>query len=72
MKDIDKNSSVYKNAKDIVISQADKFAKITNSSPYGVAVNNFNWGSNMTVANAGIILGTAYQITSDEAYLETA
>lgn len=72
MKDIDKSSSVYKNAKDTVLSEADKFIKITNNNPYGVSVDDFNWGSNMTVANAGIILGTAYQVTDDENYLETA
>ena len=31
--------------------------KTVNASPYGSPVTSYNWGSNMTIANAGIILG---------------
>ena len=31
--------------------------KTVNASPYGSPVTAYNWGSNMTIANAGIILG---------------
>ena len=30
---------------------------IVNASPYGSPVTEYNWGSNMTIANAGIVLG---------------
>ncbi|MGN0632167.1 MAG: glycoside hydrolase family 9 protein [Ruminococcus sp.] len=72
MKGVDKNSSAYAKAKNGVILRADTFTNLTNKSPYGVAVTKFNWGSNMTVANAGIILGLANQITGEEKYIAAA
>lgn len=69
---ISKDSAIYKNAKSAIVSQADSFAKISSNSPYGVAITTYNWGSNMTVANAGIILGAAYKVTGDSSYLDAA
>lgn len=71
-KNISKDSAIYKNAKDTIISQANSFVQISSNSPYGVALTKFNWGSNMTVANAGIILGAAYKATGDSSYLDAA
>ncbi len=71
-KDIDKESEIYKNAAAAVNAQAKTFASNSSSSSYGVALKKFNWGSNMTVANAGIILALAYQNTGDASYLEAA
>lgn len=71
-KNISKDSAIYTNAKDTIISQADSFVRISSNSPYGVALTKFNWGSNMTVANAGIILGAAYKATGDSSYLDAA
>ncbi|MBQ8297798.1 MAG: glycoside hydrolase family 9 protein [Ruminococcus sp.] len=72
MDGIDTSSSVYTKAESSLVNRADKFVSATESSPYGVAISKFNWGSNMTIANAGVILGVAYDITGDEAYLNTA
>lgn len=72
MEGVDTTSTVYTKAKASVLSQADQLAGATTNSPYGVAVSRFNWGSNMTVANAGIILGAAYQLTGDESYYTAA
>lgn len=72
MKDADKDSAVYKNAEEAVISQANNFKALSQSAPYGVSLSKFAWGSNMTVANAGIICGLAYQITGDKSYLDAA
>lgn len=69
---ISKDSSVYTSAKNTVVSQADKFVTVSANSPYGVAITKFEWGSNMTVANAGIILGLAYDITNDSKYLNAS
>ncbi|MBQ8350102.1 MAG: glycoside hydrolase family 9 protein [Ruminococcus sp.] len=71
-KNISKDSAIYTNARDTIISQADSFVRISSSSPYGVALTKFDWGSNMTVANAGIILGAAYKVTGDSSYLDAA
>ncbi|MBR3760777.1 MAG: glycoside hydrolase family 9 protein [Ruminococcus sp.] len=68
MDGIDKSSSAYTKAVTAIKKQADGFATISKSNPYGVSLNTFNWGSNMTVANAGIILGLYYDITGDDSY----
>lgn len=71
-KNISSDSAIYTKAKSAVISQADTFVTASNNSPYSVALTKFDWGSNMTVANAGIILSTAYKLTGDEKYLNSA
>lgn len=72
MKNVDKSSELYSKIKKSVISRADSFHQNSSTSPYGVAISKFNWGSNMTVANAGVILGLAYDLTGDEKYLDSA
>ncbi len=72
MPGVDVTSSVYTKAKNAVLKQADQFVKNADSSPYHVSVLAFQWGSNMTVANAGIILGLAYQLTNEASYLTAA
>ncbi len=72
MDGIDTNSTVYSNAKSALLRQADSFATISQNSPYGVSITKFNWGSNMTVANAGIVLAVAYDLTNDAKYYDTA
>lgn len=72
MENIDKDSEIYKTAKQNIISQANKFVNVSENSAYGVSQNKFNWGSNMTIANSGIILGLAYKLTGEEKYLTNA
>ncbi|MGN0606994.1 MAG: glycoside hydrolase family 9 protein [Oscillospiraceae bacterium] len=72
MKDIDKSSDIYNKAKTAIVNQADTFVTKTVNSPYDVALTKFNWGSNMTVANAGMILGMAYDITGEDKYINAA
>ncbi len=72
METIDKESEAYQNAKASVIKQADSLLKTYKKSPYGVATTSYNWGSNMTIANYGIILGLANQITGNEEYAVAA
>lgn len=69
---ISSSSSVYTKAKNALLTRADQFAAVSGSSPYGVALTKYDWGSNMTVANAGIILGTAYKLTNQDSYLNAA
>ena len=71
-KNIDKSSAVYQAAKKAIVSQADSFKSKAASSPYGSALTKYEWGSNMTLANAGIICGLAYQRTEDQSYLDAA
>lgn len=72
MDGIDKNSSIYTAAKNAVIKQAKTFLSNTNSSPYGSPITTYNWGSNMTVANAGVILSLASELSDDDSYIEAA
>lgn len=72
MKDIDKSSDIYVNAANTVKTQASSLLNIVKASPYGSAITKYDWGSNMTIANAGIILKLAYDITGDSEYLDAA
>lgn len=68
----DTSSALYIKIKNSILSQADSIASSTSSNPYGVAVSKFYWGSNMTVANSGVILGLANKISSNDTYLIAA
>lgn len=70
--ELDKTSSEYKNVVNSIISQADALRSVSEASPYGVAIKKYNWGSNMTIANAGIILAYAYKATGDKGYIDAA
>jgi endoglucanase len=72
MKDADKNSDLYAKAKAAVIDQADAMAKNVDASSYGSSITKYNWGSNMTIANSGIILGLADQLTGNNNYMNAA
>ena len=44
------------NAAESLKKSAESAEKIVSKSPYGSPVTEYNWGSNMTIANAGILL----------------
>ncbi len=72
MDGLDQNSAIYTAAAKKITSQADTMRTIVQNSPYGSPITKYNWGSNMTIANAGIILGLANRITGDSSYLSAA
>lgn len=72
MKEIDKNSDIYTNALSAVKKQADTLASASSANPYGSSLTKYNWGSNMTIANAGIILNLAYKLTGEAKYLDAS
>ncbi len=72
MDGIDKESASYKDALSLIIDEADDYVATSSEIPYGVALDNFYWGSNMGVANAGIILSIAYGETGDSKYLNAS
>ncbi len=72
MPGIDTNSSAYQTAKRLIVNQADKFVKTSGGTAYGAAISKFNWGSNMTIANSGVILGLAAKLTGESSYAEAA
>ena len=72
MDDTDNSSELYKNMKKSIITQANNLNTITAINAYSVGVSKFNWGSNMTVANAGVILGIAAELDNDRDYMNSA
>lgn len=72
MENADPSSKAYQNAKAKVLSEAESYKGFSSSSPYAVALEGYYWGSNMGVANAGIVLSMAYQLTNDASYLDAA
>ena len=44
-------------AKAALEDAAASFEKTVNASPYGSPITKYDWGSNMTIANAGVVLG---------------
>ncbi len=68
MENADTTASYYTKAKEALLSQADDFVAITKANAYGESINEYNWGSNMTVANAGVLLGLASKLTNDSKY----
>jgi endoglucanase len=72
MDGIDTNSTAYTKAKNVIMTQAASLVKKSTNSPYGSAITKYNWGSNMTIANSGVILSLAYNITGDEQYSDAA
>ena len=76
MKNADKSSTAfqtaYEKAADAVTSQAKSLLSTSNSSPYGVAITKYDWGSNMTIANKGIILALANKLTDNKDYTNAA
>ena len=72
MKGANTESAAYQTAVRKIVSQADTLKSITEASPYGSPLKSYRWGSNMDVANAGILLGLAYRATGDASYLAAA
>ena len=73
MKDIDKTSEIYNNSKKSILNQAEVFCADAEKNPYGSPITKYAWGSNMTIANAGIVLSLAAQLGgSPAAYRDAA
>lgn len=66
--------SMVDTATAIIVSTADEYVKSLDNNGYGVALVNkdFNWGSNGTAANKGMVLIHAYILTKEEKYLNAA
>jgi len=57
---------------DTIISACDESMRKANKDSYFVSLaNNYPWGSNMTVANEGILYYIAYDLTGNEEYAES-
>ncbi|MGN0396126.1 MAG: glycoside hydrolase family 9 protein [Coprococcus sp.] len=57
----------------LLIKKADELKKTIEEDGYGASLGeNFPWGSNMSIANNGMLLVMAYHVTEDISYLEFA
>ncbi|MBN1131920.1 MAG: glycoside hydrolase family 9 protein [Bacteroidales bacterium] len=55
-----------------LLKLADELAGLAASSPYGIPVSRFVWGSNSDVLNTAVVLLFAYRVNGDSKYLEAA
>lgn len=58
--------------KDEFMALADKLTLASQTSAYGVSIQEFEWGSNSSVANEGVIKLFAYKMTGDTKYLNSS
>lgn len=64
--------SFYETMKDSLLTEADSILSAVNGNAYGISIYEFAWGSNYDIANNGIILSMAYDMTGDTSYEQAA
>ena len=75
MDGIDKDSDVYRKAKNAILRSADTYVADSVKNMFGFSVTQYyqgGWGSNMKACNQGILMGYAYQLTREQKYLNAA
>ena len=72
MEGIDTESAEYEKAMEMLFNWVREYMRKAEETGYNTAISRYTWGSNMSIANAGIVLGLAYKLTGEESYLETA
>ncbi len=58
--------------KEDFLALASELVAVSDSSPYGISIQEFAWGSSSQVANEGMVKLFAHQLTGDAAYLNSA
>lgn len=67
------DDTLMNTARDALLAEAAKQLEKSQAEVYNTGLStNYPWGSNMTVANNGMLLLMAYNMTGDEAYLSYA
>mgnify|MGYP002853772057 CR=1 FL=1 len=59
-------------AKTTLLQLADSLVTQSAISPISISMTNYDWGSNSTVANMGIVKLIAYKVTNEQRYLNSA
>ncbi len=72
MEGIDKSSAEYAIAEEMLFNWVGEYTGQISVTGYETAISKYTWGSNMTIANAGIVLSTAYRLTGNAAFLTAA
>ncbi len=63
---------LYDNIKAVVLEEADDMVATAKESAYGTAISQYNWGSNMTIANSGALLYFADELDNTKNYADIA
>ncbi len=67
------DDNIKSKANDMVVATADKLINTCEDSAFSIGLNSsFPWGSNMTVANDGMLFLMTARLTGDNKYLEYA
>ncbi len=66
MEGIDTNSAEYKTAREMLFNWVGEYTSKIAETGYETAYATYSWGSNMSIANAGIVLSMAYRLTGEE------
>ncbi len=72
MENPDTSSKHYATAKEMLYNWVNEYMTTSAETGYQTAIDTYVWGSNMTIANAGIVLGIANRLEEDAAYTETS
>lgn len=72
MEGVDTSSKHYAKAEEMLLNWVNEYATTSTETGYQTAIDRYTWGSNMSVANAGIVLAIAHRLSGDESYLEMA
>lgn len=67
--DCAKDEEVNESFKNSIIEMAGKSLEKSKEDPFASSLRSYPWGSNMSIANAGMLYKMAYDITGDEEYL---
>ncbi len=72
MEGIDTTLAEYATAKEMLFNWVNEYTKNIAATGYETAYTTYVWGSNMSIANAGIILAFGDKLIGDEEYLVAA
>lgn len=71
MENADKSSKHYATAQEMLNNWVNEYTTTSSAMGYQTAIDKFVWGSNMSVANSGIVLAIADRLAADDAHMNT-
>lgn len=72
MENADTSTTHYAKAKEMLSNWVNEYMTTCGETGYQTAIDRFTWGSNMSVANAGIVLAVADRLENNEDYVDAA
>ncbi len=72
MDNADTSNEHYAKAKEMLYNWVNEYMTTSSETGYQTGVDRFTWGSNMTIANAGIVIGMADRLEASQDYCNTA